>query len=39
MRVRDAKWTIPGVLVMAAALSAQTPGGAVNRQGSRRGRR
>ena len=27
MRVRDWKWTIPGVLVMAAALSAQTPGG------------
>ena len=27
MRVRDAKWTILGVLVMAAASSAQTPGG------------
>ena len=27
MRVRDAKWTILGVLVMAAAVSAQTPGG------------
>jgi Raf kinase inhibitor-like YbhB/YbcL family protein len=27
MRVRDAKWMILGVLVMAAASSAQTPGG------------